>query len=248
MRRRDFLAATGMILVSAAAGIQAQQSQQLQQSSIIFHWESLPEGFYPKSQEEKQRVESLILEAAEQFNSTLYVPEPIDFTSTKLPTKIYFKESLISARCYLGREKNIIDFNKAWIQVEGPLLATAFHEFGHIYDRFMGYAQEMMAIWDSASDYESLTWQHQSTQASGVTGETNAADEEALLKYTPQTRNAVREYFEGEIRNCTRSLPYIETLRKRMWAQNYPIESYIKEVLQRREKFKAGLGKTLQGQ
>lgn len=215
MDRRRCLVTLGLLATGTVTNTHPQQPE----SSILFHWESLPAGFYPQTPKEKQRVESLILEAAAEFNTTLYVPEPVDFTRIQIPTEIYFAEPELTGRHYPGRVKNIIDINKLSLMYKPILLSTAFHEFSHVYDTLKGLLNNFLQAYDLASWY---SWNAQSLQDFQETLRTATAQFKiarigSVLSKNPQDLKARIEVLESELRAFDRQLRYVETLKPGIW-------------------------------
>ena len=207
MRRRTFLKTSGLLLAASAAGIPAEQPPQPQSSSIIFHWESLPQDTYPKTPEEKQRVETLILEAASEFNTKRYVQEPLDLLHTSSPLEVYFNEKEEEAVFYPLPLKRIMNFNTLLFLSEGQVLSRGFHEASHFYDREKGLMEVCIEIQE---EFLALHYRERSQEAFKSWCNSTTYNQKYFLK-------AERELCESEIRACSRGLSYNQTLQARQW-------------------------------
>jgi len=219
MNRRRFLQAAGLTTIAVITGIPAQsQAEQPRQSSIVFHWESLPEGFYPRTQKEKQNIESLILEAGSFFNSKRYVPEPLDMTLMNPPVEMYFNERKNAGKFLGANTKRVILFNPKVFVSSGWTLGTSFHEQRHLYDAVLGLMPAFLFLNQQYLEVRNI---HEENIGKRIWMEYLQTRDYKILEM-----KAEREMAESEIRAIEGEIAILTITRKMQWSSPYALLLY----------------------
>lgn len=228
MQRRRVLQITGLADVAVATGLQAQQPQY---SSIIFHWDSLPQDTYPRTRGEKQRIESLILEAGIFLNSKIYVQEPLDIASIKTPVEIYFNEAEKAGIFYAAKTRRLMNLNPEIFASEGLTLGTAFHEDLHLVDAERGLMPAYIELNQREVDMQHLS-QEEIIREWRIYKRTK--------EYQDLKKRAKRESVESEIRAYEGEIKLFSITKHRQWSSPYALLMYesclYKDLTENQEK------------
>ncbi|MBI2507735.1 hypothetical protein HYV89_02170 [Candidatus Woesearchaeota archaeon] len=213
MHRRKFLASLASLAASVTVDLEAQQHP-----SIIFHFESVPQGVYPMTIKDRKKIEDLVLEAALQFNSRQYVPQPVNLISSDYRTEIYFSENQRRGSFYPFARSCTINLDSSILPFDGHLLSVAFHEFSHEYDVLCG-------------EFENQIQENERCRSRNQEVKNDEIDENRLRKLMHQGLLIKREILRSEVSAYTRNLAYLPSLKTRKWSPQHTLE-YHQENLQ----------------
>lgn len=205
-------------------------SEEIQNESIIFNWDTLSEEENHLAAKLGRRfVESLILEASSEYKTDKYVEISFDFLNSDHTINIHFKHAFDGMHTSYGNE-HTITLNPNILSNEGKLLSTTFHEFSHAYDDIMGLTPNARKLHTK----EKQIRDEYDNYKEGCDAIWAFYETEEYKELSPIVREEVRE---SEIRAYTRQLEYIEMLKDRNWDYGVSFEEHREKLLNNMKKY-----------